>query len=146
MGPITLTPLGTVQGYRVLAIGRRLHVLVLDGVLVLAPSTLCPKCSYGLNFFCWIFYENYKIRNKMFKKNTYSNIHNFWSLHLEIEMHTCSFGFRRDPSRSILLQDHLYNRGWCFNNFIYLPLFKIILSSLFWIFFMTHQLIFTSYG
>ena len=42
MSPYTLTLLGTVQGRRVLATGRHLYVLVLDGVLVLAPSTLDP--------------------------------------------------------------------------------------------------------
>ena len=36
----TPTPRRTIQGSRVSAIGRRLHVLVLSGVLVLTPSTL----------------------------------------------------------------------------------------------------------
>ena len=36
----TPTPWETIQGSRVLAIGRCLKVLVLGGVLVLAPSTL----------------------------------------------------------------------------------------------------------
>jgi hypothetical protein len=40
VGPITPTQWGTVQDSRVLAIGRHLLVLVLGGVLVLAPSTL----------------------------------------------------------------------------------------------------------
>ena len=41
MGMDTPTPWGTVQGSRVLKIGRRLYIgVVLDGVLVLAPSTL----------------------------------------------------------------------------------------------------------
>ena len=40
MGPDTPTPWGTIQSSRMLAIGRRLWVLVLGGVLVLAPSTL----------------------------------------------------------------------------------------------------------
>ena len=36
-----------VQGSRVLVIGRRLQVLVVDGVLALAPSTLHFVCDLG---------------------------------------------------------------------------------------------------
>ena len=40
MGPNTPTLRGRVQGSKVLVIGRHLEVLVVGGMLVLAPSTL----------------------------------------------------------------------------------------------------------
>ena len=45
---LTPTPPGMVQGHRVLAIGRRLQVLVLDEVLALAPSTLCDNTVHKI--------------------------------------------------------------------------------------------------
>jgi hypothetical protein len=63
MDSCTPFPWGTVQGSKVLVIGRRLQVLLLGGVLVLAPSTLgvvyttdhevvprpCEICDWLLN-------------------------------------------------------------------------------------------------
>jgi hypothetical protein len=51
MGLGTHTPWGMAQGNTMLVIGRRLYVLVLSGVLVLAPSTLYGLLPIGYSHF-----------------------------------------------------------------------------------------------